>query len=102
LADDLKPLEALATAFEADRLDTRAFVLVRHARARRRKAWKRADSKRPLTSAGKTRAKQLVPLFAAFGVRHVGSSPAERCLATVRPYAEAAGLTVRTYPALAE
>jgi 8-oxo-dGTP pyrophosphatase MutT (NUDIX family) len=102
LKDDLKPLEALAKAFEADRLETRAFVLVRHARARRRKAWKRNDAERPLTSSGRARAKQLVALFAAFGVKHVGSSPAERCLATVRPYADAAGLEVKVYPALAE
>jgi len=102
LKDDLKPLEALVKAYEADRLDTRAFVLVRHARARRRKAWNRDDVHRPLTSSGTARAKQLVPLFAAFGVKHVGSSPAERCLATVRPYAEAAGLEVKVYGALAE
>ena len=37
--DDLRPLEVLVEAFANDRLDTRAFVLVRHARARRRKAW---------------------------------------------------------------
>ncbi|MEX0913947.1 MAG: NUDIX hydrolase [Demequina sp.] len=99
---DLKPLEALVREFEADRLETRAFVLVRHARAKRRKSWKRADIKRPLTSKGRERADQLVPFFAAFGVKHIGSSPAERCQATVRPYAQAAGITITTYPALAE
>lgn len=99
---DLKPLEALVRAFEADRLNTRSFVLVRHARAKRRKAWKRADIKRPLTSKGRDRAAQLVPLFAAFGVKHIGSSPAERCQATVRPYSEATGIATKTYTALTE
>jgi 8-oxo-dGTP diphosphatase len=102
LRADLKPLEALAKAFESDQLDTRAFVLVRHARARRRKAWKKDDSQRPLTSSGTERAQQLVPMLAAFGVKHVASSPAERCLATVRPYAEAIGIAPKIYPALAE
>ncbi|WP_430868244.1 NUDIX hydrolase [Demequina aurantiaca] len=102
LSDDLRPLEALVAAFENDRLDTRAFVLVRHARATRRKAWSGADEDRPITHAGDARAQQLVPLIAAFGVKHVGSSPAERCMATVRPFAEASGIPVKTYEALTE
>lgn len=100
--DDLRPLEVLVDAFENDRLDTRAFVLVRHARAKRRKAWDGEDIDRPLTKAGAARATQLVPLFAAFGARHVESSPARRCVSTVEPYAEAAGLKVSTYSSLTE
>lgn len=101
-SDDLRPLEALVKAYEHDRLDTRAFVLVRHARAKRRKAWGGTDDERPITKAGARRAEQLVPLIAAFGVKHVGSSPAERCMATVRPYAEAAGIPIKTYDELTE
>ena len=100
--DDLRPLDVLAEAYANDRLDTRAFVLVRHARARRRKAWFGSDEDRPLTKAGVRRARQLVPLIAAFGVAHVGSSPATRCVDTVRPYAAAAKLKIKTYPALTE
>lgn len=102
LKDDLRPLEALVSAHEHDRLDTRAFVLVRHARAMRRKAWDGPDEERPITGSGEKRAKQLVPLIAAFGVKHVGSSPAERCIATVRPFAEASGIPIRTYDSLTE
>ncbi|WP_062210993.1 NUDIX hydrolase [Demequina oxidasica] len=101
-SDDLRPLEALVASYQHDRLDTRAFVLVRHARAKRRKAWEGADEDRPITKAGQKRAEQLVPLIAAFGVKHVGSSPAERCVATVRPYAEAAGIPIKTYDELTE
>ncbi|MFV0633392.1 NUDIX hydrolase [Demequina sp.] len=100
--DDLRPLEALVQAHEAGRLETRAFVLVRHARAKRRKAWDGPDLKRPITAAGAKRAEQLVPLFAAFGARRVASSPAVRCTTTVEPFAEAAGLKVNRYPALSE
>lgn len=101
-SDDLRPLEALVDAHDSDRLDTRAFVLVRHARAKRRKAWEGADEARPITKTGESRANQLVPLIAAFGVQHVSSSPAERCMATVRPYAEASGLPIKTYESLTE
>lgn len=100
--DDLRPLEVLVDAHENGRLDTHAFVLARHARARRRKAWKRSDLKRPITKQGMERAQQLVPLFAAFGVTRITSSPAERCLATVRPFAEASGIPIKTYDELTE
>lgn len=101
-SDDLRPLAVLEEAFREERLDTRAFVLVRHARAKRRKAWSGDDEDRPITRNGLRRARQLVPLIAAFGVKHIGSSPAERCVATVRPYAEASGIEIKTYPALTE
>ncbi len=100
--DDLRPFEALVEAFENDRLDTRSFVLARHARAVRRKAWDGDDDDRPITKAGTARAEQLVPLFAAFGPRKVESSPARRCVATVEPFAQAAGLPVKSIKALTE
>jgi len=101
-SDDLRPLEVLVESYTSDRLDTRAFVLVRHARARRRKGWEGPDEERPVTKNGARRARQIVPLIAAFGVKHIGSSPAERCVATVRPYATASGIEVKTYDALTE
>ena len=100
--EDLRPLEVLVQAWEDDRLDTRAFVLVRHARAKRRKAWKGADARRPITKKGAERSQQLVPLFAAFGAKAIESSPARRCVATVEPYATASGLEVHTHDALTE
>ena len=100
--DDLRPLDALVEAHRADRLDTRPFVVVRHARAKRRKAWKLADLRRPLTASGRRRAQEIVPLLACFGVKKVESSPARRCADTVTPYAEAIGATVRTHEPLTE
>jgi 8-oxo-(d)GTP phosphatase len=100
--DDLRPLEVLVEQFTLDRLDTRAFVLVRHARARRRRAWSGDDEARPLTKAGERRARQIVPLIAAFGVTHAASSPSKRCVDTVAPYAKAAKLKIKTIPALTE
>jgi 8-oxo-dGTP pyrophosphatase MutT (NUDIX family)/phosphohistidine phosphatase SixA len=100
--DDLRPLEVLAEAYALDRLETRSFVLVRHARAKRRRAWPGTDEERPLTKAGERRSRAIVPLIAAFGVTHAASSPAKRCVDTVLPYAQAAGLEVKTIGALTE
>ncbi|WP_062205849.1 NUDIX hydrolase [Demequina salsinemoris] len=100
--DDLRPLSALVTAYENERLDTHAFVIARHARAKRRKAWHGTDLARPITKRGAERAEQLVPLFAAFGASKIASSPAERTMATVRPFAEASGIPIKTHTALTE
>ncbi|WP_156157650.1 NUDIX hydrolase [Demequina pelophila] len=93
--DDLRPLAALATAYEFGRLETRPFAVVRHARATRRKAWHRDDLSRPLAPTGYPRSYALVPLLACFGITKVDSSPAKRCVDTVTPYAEAIGVEVR-------
>lgn len=100
--DDLRPLERLVDEFEAQRLCTRAFIVARHARAQRRKAWSGVDQRRPLTSGGMERALELKDLFAAFGAMRIASSPSLRCLQTVGPYSQAAGLPVRGYEALTE
>ena len=101
-ADDLKPLDRLVELYEEGRLQTVAVIIARHGRAKRRRAWNGDDDERPLTKGGKQRARQLVPLFAAFGAARIDSSPAERCVATVRPYAKAAGLKVKTSDSLTE
>ena len=100
--DDLRPLERLVDEYEAGRLRSRVLILARHARAKRRKAWKSQDVDRPITKGGKVRAQELVGLFAAFGASKVASSPALRCRQTLEPYAEAAGLPIRTMASFTE
>jgi 8-oxo-(d)GTP phosphatase len=84
---------------------TRAIVLVRHASARNKKAWQNAghpdDLSRPLTPLGQVQAKLLGQILSCFGPARVISSPAERCLATVEPYAAMTGGVVEPAPALA-
>ena len=99
---DLKPLEALVSAHKKGRLVTRSFVLARHARARKRSSWRFEDIARPITAGGNRRAHQLVQLFSGFGARHVHSSPATRCLATVQPYAAKIEKKVKTYEEFTE
>ena len=83
--DDLRPLERLIEEHEAGRLNTRVFIVARHARAKRRKAWEGADQRRPLTKGGAARAMQLKDLFAAFGTSRIVSSAAVRCVQRSTP-----------------
>ena len=82
---------------------TTGIILVRHASARNKKAWQNAghpdDLTRPLTPLGHVQAKLLGQILSCFGPARVISSPAERCLATVEPYAAVVGGVVE--PALA-
>lgn len=89
---DKDPLAALVTAHAKGRLDTRAVVVVRHGRARRRATWDHGEATRPLTDTGTRQARALVPLLSAFGVAQVVTSPWARCRDTVAPYTTAAGL----------
>jgi 8-oxo-dGTP pyrophosphatase MutT (NUDIX family)/phosphohistidine phosphatase SixA len=85
---------------------TTPIILVRHASSRNKKAWHDAghpgDLTRPLTPLGHVQAKLLGQILSCFGPGRVISSPAERCLATVEPYAAlAGGGVVEPVPALA-
>ena len=80
--------------FSAGPRRTSPMILVRHASAGSKSAWHSDDASRPLDAAGKSDAKLLAPLLKCFGECRVLSSPAERCVATVRPYAALAGTTV--------
>ncbi len=73
------------------RRKTRAVVLLRHARARSRRAWRKDDRLRPLLKPGHLQAERLVPVLAAYGVTRVLSSSSERCLQTVAPFAQTTG-----------
>lgn len=70
-------------------------LVVRHAAALRRKDWEGPDSRRPLRQEGVRQAQALVPLLAAYGVRHVVSSDAARCVDTVRPYVDTSSAELR-------
>jgi 8-oxo-(d)GTP phosphatase len=100
-ARDTEVLSEFASAPAA----TTAIILVRHASARNKKAWQNAghpgDLDRPLTPLGHVQSKLLGQILSCFGPARVISSPAERCLATVEPYAAMTGGVVEPAPALA-
>lgn len=81
---------------------TRAFVVMRHAQARARRTWRKDDRIRPLLKAGSLQAQRAVPVLAAYDVGWVATSTSNRCIETVRPYAEVAGLKLHEYDGLSE
>ncbi|WP_157631051.1 NUDIX hydrolase [Kribbella catacumbae] len=77
-------------------------VLVRHAEAVKRKEWDGKDTNRPLTEAGQASAERLVDVLAAVGVNRIRSSDAERCVATITPYAAELGRQIHLHPEVSE
>lgn len=75
------------------------FILLRHATAGQKSAAGAGDLSRPLDSRGSAEAGRLASLLHSYGSCRVISSAAERCLATVRPYAAAVGAPVQVEPA---
>ncbi len=84
----------LLAEFSAGPLETVPFILLRHASAGRKSDWPADDIARPLDAQGTAEAEDLAGLLHCFGVAGAVSSPAERCLATVRPYASAVGADI--------
>jgi 8-oxo-(d)GTP phosphatase len=84
--------------------DTVPCILLRHATAGTKDAWRaggHADLLRPLDAQGVRDAELIARILACYPGGTVISSPAERCLATVRPYAALEGLSIEVEPALA-
>jgi 8-oxo-(d)GTP phosphatase len=77
-------------------------LLARHAVAVARRKWDADDDDRPLTKRGVRQAEALAARLAAYPAGRVLSSPAVRCVDTIRPLATAMGLRVETTDALAE
>jgi 8-oxo-dGTP diphosphatase len=78
-------------AFLAGPWRTTPLLLLRHASAGSKGSWKGDDSARPLDAEGEREASALPGLLRCFGVSRVVSAPAERCVGTVRRYADAVG-----------
>jgi 8-oxo-dGTP pyrophosphatase MutT (NUDIX family)/phosphohistidine phosphatase SixA len=79
---------------------TMPVILLRHAGGGRRQDWPGQDRDRPLDARGAADADRLAPLLAAYGRCAVVSSAAERCVATVRPYAALTGMAIEVDPQL--
>lgn len=76
--------------------------LVRHAHALSRDRWEGDDEDRELSAKGHRQARGLVPVLEKLEPGRVLSSPAVRCLDTVRPAADILGLAVEAEADLAE
>ncbi len=105
-----KARRRLSYQFDIDTLDealahaqkTRTLAILRHGRARSRKAWRADDRERPLLVTGKHQADRLVPVLSAYDLRRLVSSSSTRCVQTLEPYAAATGRKLRTEDQLSE
>ena len=85
---------SLLAQFAAGPADTIPFILLRHASAGSKRRWPGNDLDRPLDPGGAADAERLAQLLSCFGCCRVISSGAERCVATVRPYAQLTGASI--------
>jgi 8-oxo-dGTP diphosphatase len=94
---------AVLDEFLAGPASTFPVILLRHAAAVSKRAWAATghaeDLARPLSPRGRTQAGKLGLILNCYPPARVISSAAERCLATVEPYAEQAGVAVEAEPA---
>lgn len=86
----------------AVRRKTHAIVVLRHAAARSRHAWRGDDRERPLLRTGEVQSDHLVPLLAAYDAGVVVSSTSTRCVQTLQPYVETTGYSLDTRRRLSE
>ncbi|WP_312180055.1 NUDIX hydrolase [Arthrobacter sp.] len=99
---DRLPLEALVAAYEAGDLATWPLIIVRHAKAKPRSSWARAEGDRPLAATGQRQAKAVSRLLVAWNPDRVVSSPWLRCVQTMGPYVNARKPKFKTVDALTE
>ena len=99
---DREPLEELVRAHAEDRLATWPLIVVRHAKAKPRSSWSRAEGERPLAATGLRQALAVSRLLVAWHPGRVVSSPWVRCVQTVRPYVKAEKTKFKTVDAITE
>ncbi len=89
--------------------ETRPLIVLRHAEAVKRAVWQDSgdhraddDSARPLNAAGDHQAAELASVLSCYGLAAIVSSDADRCKATVAPFAAVSGLSVQHQHELSE
>jgi 8-oxo-(d)GTP phosphatase len=86
--------------FAAGPASTLPLMLLRHASAGAKQSWPGDDLDRPLDAEGAGISDELALLLSCYGSGRVITSAAERCVATVRPYAVMTGAKLEIEPAL--
>ncbi|SDT49280.1 8-oxo-dGTP diphosphatase [Pseudarthrobacter equi] len=99
---DTAPLQHLREAHARGALDTWPLLVVRHAKAKPRSSWTKAEGERPLAATGIRQAQAVGRLLQAWKPPRIVTSPWLRCVATVAPYAKASGAKVKMAEALTE
>ena len=99
---DCAPLDHLVAAHAGNELDTWPLLVIRHAKAKPRSSWSKAEGDRPLAATGTRQAQAVGRLLQAWSPSRVVTSPWLRCVATVAPYAKAADAKVKLHESLTE
>ncbi|MBW4095551.1 MAG: NUDIX hydrolase [Acidobacteria bacterium] len=99
---DKEPLEELTTAATRGELATWPLIVVRHAKAKPRSSWTKAEGDRTLAATGQRQALAVRELLLAWRPGRVVTSPWARCVATVAPYAKVAHPKIKQVSALTE
>jgi 8-oxo-dGTP pyrophosphatase MutT (NUDIX family)/phosphohistidine phosphatase SixA len=94
-APDVEILENFAALVDQGVTSTFPLILLRHAKAVSRSSWDGADASRPLSGHGVEQAAALVETLRAWHPTRIVSSPAIRCVTTVRPLSAAASVEVK-------
>jgi 8-oxo-(d)GTP phosphatase len=93
--------EVLELAQEKE-LETRALIVLRHAKATPRSDWSKGEKTRPLLPKGMEQAERLVSQLASYGPKKLITSPWKRCKDTVVPYAKFSNRTLLERSQLSE
>lgn len=101
-ASDIEPLESLIAAHAAKDLQTWPLIVVRHAKAKPRSSWSRAEGERPLAATGRRQAIAVSRLLQAWNPERVVSSPWVRCVQTISPYVNQRSAKLKLVDALTE
>lgn len=99
---DREPLEALTAASAEDNLVTWPLIVVRHAKAKPRSSWTRAEGERPLAASGRRQAQAVSRLLQAWSPERIVSSPWDRCVQTIMPYVLRSNAKLKLVDAITE
>ena len=99
---DREPLTALVEAFADDDLATWPLIIVRHAKAKPRSSWTRAEGERPLAASGRRQALAVSRLLQAWSPERIVSSPWDRCVQTIMPYVKRSNAKLKLVDAITE
>ncbi|OLF18844.1 hypothetical protein BU204_04270 [Actinophytocola xanthii] len=92
----------VVSSFTALPAELTTLLLVRHAKAGSRSQWEGPDEERPLSENGNRQVGPIRVLARLYGADRVYSAPLVRCVDTVAPAAQDAGVTVVEEPLLSE
>ncbi len=99
---DAQPLEDLAKAHKNETLNAQPVLIVRHAKAKPRGNWTKAEGERPLAATGRRQAQAVSRMLEAWQPAFIATSPWVRCVQTLAPYAALHAMKMRNVKALTE